>query len=93
MKIGIMVMDLLCESSHSLKEKRQVLSSIKERLRNKYNISVIESDYQDLWQKTQLSVVMVGLDNLIIDRTFTQIENLIVSSYPVQPLEISREYI
>ena len=60
MMIGMLVIDLFNEQFHSLKEKRQLLSSLKKRLKNKFNIAVAESDYQDLWQKAQLSVVVAG---------------------------------
>jgi len=48
-----MVLDLHSNSTHSLKEKRKIVSSMKEKLKNKFNISLIESDHQDLWQKIQ----------------------------------------
>ncbi len=45
---------LYYESAHSLKDKRQLSRSLKEKLRNKFNISIIEHQYQDLWQKLGL---------------------------------------
>jgi uncharacterized protein YlxP (DUF503 family) len=93
MIIGVMVLDLLYENSSSLKDKRHVVSSIKERLRHKFNISVIESDYQDLWQKIQIAAVTVSNSRQIVDRTFGQIEKFIFSHYPVRSLEIHKEYV
>ena len=93
MTIGIMVLDLHSENSHSLKEKRRILLSLKERLRHKYNISLIESNYQNLWQKMQLTIALAASTKKIADKTFTQIENFILSQYPVQILKIEKEYL
>ena len=88
-----MVLNLYSESTHSLKEKRRIISSLKEKLRSKFNISLIESDYQDLWQKIQISIVMASNSKVLAEKAFYQIEDFIFQNYPVQKIEISREYI
>ena len=93
MTIGIMVLDLYSEESHSLKEKRKILLSVKDRLRHKFNISLIESDHQDLWQKIQLTMAVVANTKEIADKTFTQIEDFIISQYSVQILKMDKEYL
>ncbi|MBE0664257.1 MAG: DUF503 family protein, partial [Candidatus Aminicenantes bacterium] len=45
MMIGLLEIDLFSEQFHSLKEKRRLLSSLKERLKHKFNIAVVESAY------------------------------------------------
>lgn len=92
MIVGIMVLDMHSNSSHSLKEKRKIISSIKEKLKNKYNISIIESDYQDLWQKMQLAIAMVSNSKVMVDKAFDQIEDFITLNYPLQILAIQKEY-
>ena len=93
MVVGIMVLNLYSESTHSLKEKRRIISSLKEKLRNKFNISLIESDYQDLWQKIQISIVMASNSKVLAEKAFCQIEDFIFQNYPVQMIEINKEYI
>ncbi len=88
-----MVLDLYSNSSHSLKGKRHIVSSIKDRLRQKYNVSIIESGHQDLWQKIQLAVAMVSTSRAIADKVFIQIEDFILENYPVQPVSIDKEFI
>ena len=39
-----------------------VVRRIKDRLRSKFNVSVSEVDHQDLWQRSEISVVTVGSD-------------------------------
>ncbi|MCK4835251.1 MAG: DUF503 domain-containing protein [Candidatus Aminicenantes bacterium] len=93
MIIAVMILDLFSESSHSLKDKRQIVSSIKEKLRKKFNISLIESDYQDLWQKIQITIVMATNKKALTEKVFNQIEEIIFSNYGVQILQIKREYL
>lgn len=88
-----MVMDLHSRSTHSLKEKRQIVTSIKEKLKQKFNISIIESDYQDTWQKIQLAIAMVSNSKAIIGKVFDQVEDFIYLNYPVQLVTVQKEYI
>ena len=92
MMIGMLVIDLFNEQFHSLKEKRQLLSSLKKRLKNKFNIAIAESDYQDLWQKAQIAVVSLGLSRAIVDNTFKEIEDFIFLNYAVQITQMKIRY-
>jgi len=87
-----MVLDLHSNSPHSLKEKRKIVSSIKEKLKHKFNVSVIESDYQDLWQKIQIAVAMVANSKVIVEKAFDQVEDFILQDYPVQTVAVHKDY-
>jgi uncharacterized protein YlxP (DUF503 family) len=86
-------MDLHSRSTHSLKEKRQIVTSIKDKLKQKFNISIIESDYQDTWQKIQLAIAMVSNSKAITEKVFDQVEDFIYLNYPVQLVTVQKEYI
>ncbi len=60
--IGVLTLEIRIEDSHSLKDKRHVVKSLKERLRHKFNVSVAEIDYQDLWQRALVAAVTVAPD-------------------------------
>jgi len=60
MPIAYLTIELRIESAHSLKDKRQVLRSLKDRLRNSFNISIAEIDVTDLWQRATLGVVSIS---------------------------------
>jgi len=92
MIIGMLEIDLFNEQFHSLKEKRQLLASLKKRLKNKFNIAVAESDYQDLWQKAQLAIVALGANQAIVDNTFKEIEDFIFLDYAVQITQMKIRY-
>ena len=49
MYVGILVIEMFIYSSNSLKEKRIVLRSLKDRLKNKFNVAVAEIGFQDKW--------------------------------------------
>lgn len=92
MIVGVMILDLHIHETHSLKEKRHIVSSVKEKLKNKFNISIIESDYQDLWQKTQLAIAMAANSRSIAEKSFDQIETFILENYAIDPIAINKEY-
>ena len=60
--IALLTIDLHIPHAQSLKDKRMVIRSLKDRLRSKFNVAVAEVDHQDLWQRSQLSVATVGPD-------------------------------
>jgi len=62
LEVGVLQFTILLRSSHSLKQKRHVLKSIKDRLRARYNVAVAEVDDHDLWQKGTLGLVTCGND-------------------------------
>lgn len=87
-----MVMDLHSRTTHNLKEKRHIVTGIKEKLKKKFNISIIESDYQDVWQDIQLAMTMVSNSRVIIEKAFGQIEDFILLNYPVHVTAVHKEY-
>ncbi len=62
--VGVLTLELRLENSHSLKDKRHVVRSLKDRLRRKFNVAVAEIDYQDLWQRAALAAVTVSSDHV-----------------------------
>lgn len=62
MEVGILQFTVRLRGSHSLKQKRHVLKSIKDKLRSRFNVSIAEVDDNDLWQKGTLGLVTCGND-------------------------------
>ena len=77
--IGILVLELRLEQSHSLKDKRQVLKSLEARLRNKFNVAVAEIDHQDLWQRAAIAAVTVSSDHTHAEKVLRSAEEEAVS--------------
>jgi uncharacterized protein YlxP (DUF503 family) len=72
--IGVLTLELRLEDSHSLKEKRHVVASLKDRLRHKFNVSVAEIDHQDLWQRATLAAVTVSSDHVQAEKVLLGVE-------------------
>jgi len=79
MIVGVCTVELFLSDSQSLKDKRQVLHSLKDRLREKFNVSVAEVDGQDLWQKSVLGVACVANEKGHVNQVLDQALNLIKS--------------
>lgn len=62
MVVGIVRFELHLPAAQSLKDKRQVVRSLKERLRERVRASVSEVEYQDLWQRAAIGLVVVAPD-------------------------------
>ncbi len=60
MIVGVVTWELHLDGCHSLKEKRQILTSLKDRLHRRFNVSVAETHHQDLWQRAELSCCVVS---------------------------------
>jgi uncharacterized protein YlxP (DUF503 family) len=75
--VGLCTIELFIADSHSLKDKRQVLLSLKDRLRQKFNLSVAEVGAQDLWQKAVLAVACVANEGRYVNQVLDQALNLI----------------
>lgn len=58
--IAFLTIELRIEAAHSLKDKRQVLRSLKDKLRAGFNVSVAELDAADLWQRATVGVVSIS---------------------------------
>ena len=58
--VALLTLELHIEGAHSLKDKRQVLRSLKDRLRGQFNVAVAELDHTDLWQRATLGVVSIS---------------------------------
>jgi uncharacterized protein YlxP (DUF503 family) len=77
MVVGLCTVELFISDSQSLKDKRQVLHSLKDRLHGKFNLSVAEVDGQDLWQKAVLGMACVANDGSHVNQVLEQALNLI----------------
>ena len=67
--IALPTLDIHIPHAQSLKDKRMVIRRIKGRLRTKFNVAVSEVDHQELWQRSQMSVVTTGSDDSYVQHT------------------------
>jgi uncharacterized protein YlxP (DUF503 family) len=73
--IGVLTLEIHVEDSHSLKDKRHVVKSLKDRLRDRYNVSVAEIDGLDSWQRSVVAAVTVANDKVRAEQVLTAVDN------------------
>ncbi len=73
--IGVLTLEIHVEHSHSLKEKRHVVKSLKDRLRERFNVSVAEIDGLDSWQHAVVAAVTVSNDRTRAEQVLTAVES------------------
>ena len=73
--IGVLTLDIRVEHSHSLKEKRHVVKSLKDRLRHRFNISVAEIDGQESWQHSVIAAVTVSSSRTYAQQVLRAVED------------------
>lgn len=93
MVVGILVVRLYLPNSDSLKSKRQVILSLKARLKNKFNISISEIGLLDSLKEAEIGVSCISNSGRYIDRELSYIVERI-NSYPsVEIIDYSTEKI
>ncbi len=93
MLVGICTIDLIVVDSNSLKRKRQILKSIKDRLRQKYNVSVAEIDHHDLWQKATLGIACVGKERNNVNSVLDRMINSLQRNNSIELLDYSIDFL
>lgn len=81
MIVGLLTCECLIYDAHSLKDKRAILQRIQTRLTQKYNVSVAEVDFQDLWQRTKFAIATVSTAKVAAERELQHALKLI-DSFP-----------
>ncbi|MDH4223449.1 MAG: DUF503 domain-containing protein [candidate division Zixibacteria bacterium] len=73
MVVGICSIEIHIPESNSLKSKRQVLRRLKDRINNRFNVSIAEIGNNDLWQRTTLGVAAIANDGKFINQLLSQV--------------------
>jgi hypothetical protein len=80
--IGSILLEIFLPASQSLKDKRRVVRSLKDRLRNRYNVAVAEIDHQDTHQRATLGVVSIASERLQIEQLFEAVRAEVERNLP-----------
>ena len=91
MVIGLLTLDLHFPGARSLKDKRQALRSLEQRIRNRFNVSLAEVEHQDLWQRARLAVVSVNTDHVHLESTLHGVEGEASHAREIQVLDSQLE--
>lgn len=77
MVVGSLEIRAVVSDAQSLKDKRHVLKSFKDIVKNKFNVAVAEVDDNDLWQKTTLGIATVGNDAKFVNSVLDNVVNFV----------------
>ncbi len=77
MVIGVLEVDLSIEWAASLKDKRMALRSLKDRLRNNFNVSVAEVADNDIWTRAVLGIAIVANDQTFANQVLSKIVDFV----------------
>ena len=91
MVVGLANIDIHIPESGSLKNKRHFLKGIKDRVKNKFNVSIAEVDHNDLWQRATLGVSVVANQKQFANRVLSQVVDFVGRENGVQILDYSIE--
>ena len=73
MTVGCCKIELRIPGSDSLKAKRRVVKSVKERVQARFNVGIAEVERLDDWQRATLGVVTVSNDSRLVDATLSKV--------------------
>jgi uncharacterized protein len=92
MPVGLLTLELYIPDAQSLKDKRQVLRSLKDRLRREFNVAVAELDHHDTWQRSVVGVVTISNEekhvNEMLQKVLDESDRILGSFLIHQAVEI-----
>jgi uncharacterized protein len=77
--IGLLTVEFFIYEAQSLKDKRSVVQKVVVRLRQRFNLAVAETGFQDLWQRAEVSMVTVSSDKIVAEKELQKALALITS--------------
>jgi|SRR5659263_50967 uncharacterized protein len=87
MYIGALRVELYMPQCRTRKEKRQILKSIIERTRSRFNVSIAEVDHQDLWQRSSLGIASVSNSEYAVREMLDHVDRSIRSLGKAEVIE------
>jgi uncharacterized protein YlxP (DUF503 family) len=91
MVVGVCSIEILIPESNSLKSKRQILRRIKDRVKNRFNVSIAEVENNNLWQRTTLGVAVVANEGRYVNQLLSQVVESLNRENGVELLDYSIE--
>jgi len=91
MVVGLCELEFYIPGSSSLKEKRFVLRSLKDRLHKRLNVSVSEAEHHDKWQRSTLCVVTVSNSAAVVHSVLAQAQKMLQGERRIELLDVRVE--
>ena len=91
MKVACLRVQFLLPGCSSLKEKRYVLKSLKDRLGNRFNIALCETGFQEKWQRSEMGFVTIATSGKGVDRTLEKVMSFHDREHRIVLIESEKE--
>jgi uncharacterized protein YlxP (DUF503 family) len=92
MPVGLLTLELHIADAQSLKDKRQVLRSLKDKLRREFNVAVAELEHHDVWQRSVVGIVTLSNEEKhvkeMLDKVLDAADRMLGSTLINQNVEI-----
>jgi uncharacterized protein YlxP (DUF503 family) len=73
MVIGLLALEIFLPYSQSLKDKRKVLNTLRDRVRGRFNAAFAELDFQEKWQRSRIGIVTLNSQKALVDQVLQKI--------------------
>ena len=93
MIVGLLSVDLALFEAQTLKEKRRVVQSLKQKIRDRFNVSVADVGFQDEPKRCRLGVAMVSNDTRRIHSQFDKLVELVRHARGATLLDYERRFL
>lgn len=91
--IGLLTVEFFIYEAQSLKDKRSVVQKAVNRVRQRLNVAVSETDFQDLWQRAEISMVTVSSDKIIAEKELQRALAIITSIAELEVTDSNIEWL
>lgn len=93
MVVGIVTWQLHLSGCQSLKDKRKIVKSLKDRLHNRFNVSVSETNHHELWQRAELACCAVARDRRQAESVLSAAENLVAGDSLARLIDSEKSFL
>jgi hypothetical protein len=90
--VGVRTWELHLAGCQSLKDKRRVVRSLKDRLHDRFNVSVAEVDHQDAWQRAALAASVVSTERRHAEEVLGSCDRLVAGEPLVHVVAATLEF-
>ncbi len=93
MVVGVLALEFFIEESNSLKDKRQVIKSLLEHIRNRFNVSAAELGELDSWRKSIIGVACISNDQSVANTVLNKILDYVESNPRVAIVTVDIDFL
>jgi uncharacterized protein len=92
MVVGVIVWELEVYGSQSLKDKRRVVKSLKDRLQARFKVSAAETNHHDLWQRAEIAACVVAGEQHHVTEVLDSLDRLVTGDMRARVISARRSY-